>query len=379
MSLGRFTVEQTSANDLARAARFQTAHGELLTPAFMPVGTVGTVKAMDPEEIREMDYRIILGNAFHLEMRPGSDLVARMGGLHSFMGWDGAILTDSGGYQVFSLSSLRKISEDGVEFRSPIDGALHFFSPERSIEIQRNLGSDIVMAFDECIPYPSDRPYTQKSTELTLRWLERCRRAPLEPHQMLFGIVQGGSYEELRQLSARETAAMDLPGHAVGGLSVGEPKEQMLAMLEAAVSELPRTKPVYAMGIGTPEDFVEFVGRGVDLFDCVQPTRHARNGQLFTRRGLLNVRNARHREEAAPPDELCPCPLCRRFSMAYIRHLFVAKEILAMRLMTRHNLQYFRDFMGECRQSILQGRWDEFRRNWRERWFAGDEQQEEKD
>lgn len=374
---GQFILENTSPTDRARAARFQTAHAELLTPAFMPVGTQATVKAIDPSELQEMDYRIILGNAFHLEMRPGSELIARLGGLHPFMGWDGAILTDSGGYQVFSLSSLRKISEKGVEFRSPIDGSPHFFSPERSIEIQRNLGSDIVMAFDECIPYPSDRPYTLRSTEMTLHWLDRCRQVPLSDGQMLFGIVQGGSYGELRRFSARETAGRDLPGYAVGGLSVGEPKEQMLDMLDEAVSQLPIHKPVYAMGIGTPEDFVEFVGRGVDLFDCVQPTRHARNGQLFTRRGLLNVRNSRHRESQAPPDEACSCPLCQRFSMAYIRHLFVAKEILAMQLMTRHNLQYFRDFMGACRQAILDGQWSDFRRNWREQWCAAEEQSDD--
>ncbi len=371
-SLGQFTVERYCATDRARAARFQTAHAELLTPVFMPVGTVGAVKAMDPAEVSAIGYRIILGNAFHLQMRPGSELIARFGGLHKFMGWEGAILTDSGGYQVFSLSSLRKISEDGVEFRSPIDGALHFFSPERSIEIQRNLGSDIVMAFDECIPYPSDRPYTQKSTDLTLRWLERCQKAPLQPHQMLFGIVQGGSFAELRRFSAQQTASIELPGYAVGGLSVGEPKPEMLGMLEEAVGQLPLEKPVYAMGIGTPEDFVEFVSRGVDLFDCVQPTRHARNGQLFTRRGILNVRNARHRDSEMPPDEQCSCSLCRRFSMAYIRHLFVAKEIVAMRLLTQHNLQYFYDFMKGCRESILQGQWESFRRNWRENWLAGE-------
>jgi len=370
--LGQFTVERYCATDRARAARFQTAHAELLTPVFMPVGTVGAVKAMDPAEVSAIGYRIILGNAFHLQMRPGSELIARFGGLHKFMGWEGAILTDSGGYQVFSLSSLRKISEDGVEFRSPIDGALHFFSPERSIEIQRNLGSDIVMAFDECIPYPSDRPYTQKSTDLTLRWLERCQKAPLQPHQMLFGIVQGGSFAELRRFSAQQTASIELPGYAVGGLSVGEPKPEMLGMLEEAVGQLPLEKPVYAMGIGTPEDFVEFVSRGVDLFDCVQPTRHARNGQLFTRRGILNVRNARHRDSEMPPDEQCSCSLCRRFSMAYIRHLFVAKEIVAIRLLTQHNLQYFYDFMKGCRESILQGQWESFRRNWRENWLAGE-------
>ncbi|OPZ01134.1 MAG: Queuine tRNA-ribosyltransferase [candidate division BRC1 bacterium ADurb.BinA364] len=304
---------------------------------------------------------MILGNTFHLEMRPGSELIRRLGALRRFMGWDGAILTDSGGFQVFSLDSLRKIAEEGVEFRSPIDGAAHFFTPERATAIQRDLGSDIVMAFDECIPYPADRDYALRSTERTLRWLERCAAEPLGEGQLLFGIVQGGMHADLRCFSAERTAALGLPGHAVGGLSVGEPKPVMLEMLESAVGALPADKPVYAMGVGTIEDFVHFIDRGVDMFDCVQPTRHARNGQLFTRRGVLAVKNARFREDPDPPDPQCPCPLCRRFSMAYIRHLFVAKEILAMRLMTWHNLQYFHDFMRDCREALRQGRWESFR------------------
>ena len=343
----------------------------------MPVGTAGAVKAMDPGELQSIGYRLILANAFHLEMRPGAALIRRLGGLRGFMGWPGAILTDSGGFQVFSLSALRDISEEGVRFRSPVDGAAHFFSPERAIAIQRDLGSDIVMAFDECVPHPAERDYVKRSTERTLRWLERCKSEPLGEGQLLFGIVQGGVHGDLRRWSAEATAALDLPGYAIGGLCVGEPKPQTLAMLEAAAEALPAERPLYAMGIGAPEDFVECVERGIDLFDCVQPTRHARNGQLFTRRGVLAVRNARHRESDEPPDPRCSCPLCRRFSLAYVRHLYRAREILAMRLMTWHNLQYFHDFVAECRGAILEGRWESFRRSWREEWAAGEETEDE--
>jgi len=367
---GDFTIEAKDDSGPARSARLATAHGEILTPAFMPVGTAGTVKAIDPEELQAVGFRVILGNAFHLEMRPGSALIESLGGLHKFMQWPGAILTDSGGYQVFSLSSLRKISEDGVKFQSPINGAAHFFTPESATAIQRRLGSDIVMAFDECIPYPSDRDYTKDSTERTIRWLKRCMTEPLNEGQLLFGIVQGGSYEDLRRFSAEETAALDLPGHAIGGLSVGEPKPEMLAMLESAIDALPEDKPVYAMGVGTPGDFAEFIHRGIDMFDCVQPTRHARNGQLFTRRGTLVVKNAQYRDSQEPPDENCSCALCRRFTMAYLRHLYTSKEILAMRLMTLHNLTYFHDFTTACRDAIAQGAWDKFYKTWREDWHG---------
>jgi queuine tRNA-ribosyltransferase len=366
--VGTFCVEAEAETGRARTGLLSTAHAVVRTPAFMPVGTKGAVKAMAPEELSSIGFRMLLANAFHLEMRPGSEVIGRLGGLRRFMGWDGAVLTDSGGYQVYSLSSTRKIAEEGVEFRSPIDGSLHLFSPERATAIQRVLGSDIVMAFDECIPWPCERDYAKRSTERTLRWLERCRREPLEAGQLLFGIVQGGPFADLRRFSAEATAEADLPGYAVGGLSVGEPKPRMLEMLDAAVEALPRSRPVYAMGVGTPEDFVECIDRGVDLFDCVQPTRHARNGQLFTRGGMVNVRNASYREEAGPPDACCACPLCRRFSLAYIRHLYVSKEILAMRLMTRHNLQFFHDFMEACQEALAQGRWEGFRRSWPEQW-----------
>lgn len=346
----------------ARAGIIHTPHGSFPTPIFMPVGTQASVKGVSPDELRDLGAGIILSNTYHLFLRPGMDLIREAGGLHKFMHWDRAILTDSGGFQVFSLGDLRKITEEGVTFRSHIDGSKKFLSPEVSMEVQMALGSDIVMAFDECVPYPADYDYAKKSTERTIRWLKRCKEAMTPPNQGLFGIVQGGMYKELREWSARETTAMDLPGYAVGGLSVGEPKELMYEMLEYSTSLLPQDKPRYLMGVGTPDCLVEGVQRGIDMFDCVYPTRVARNGMAMTWTGRLVMKNAQFTHDHHVLEEGCGCYACRNgYTRAYIRHLVRANEIFGLRLLSLHNLYFLQDFMRRMRQAILDDRFTEFR------------------
>lgn len=346
----------------ARAGIIYTPHGSFPTPIFMPVGTQASVKGVSPDELRDLGAGIILSNTYHLFLRPGMDLIREAGGLHKFMHWDRAILTDSGGFQVFSLGDLRKITEEGVTFRSHIDGSKKFLSPEVSMEVQMALGSDIVMAFDECVPYPADYDYAKKSTERTIRWLKRCKEAMTAPNQGLFGIVQGGMYKELREWSARETTAMDLPGYAVGGLSVGEPKELMYEMLEYSTSLLPQDKPRYLMGVGTPDCLVEGVQRGIDMFDCVYPTRVARNGMAMTWTGRLVMKNAQFTHDHHVLEEGCGCYACRNgYTRAYIRHLVRANEIFGLRLLSLHNLYFLQEFMRRMRQAILDDRFTEFR------------------
>jgi queuine tRNA-ribosyltransferase len=328
---------------------------------FMPVGTQGTVKAIAPEELKEMGAQIILSNTYHLYLRPGASLVKEAGGLHKFMNWDGGILTDSGGFQVFSLGPLRKISEDGALFRSHIDGSKHFLSPETATQIQMDLGADIIMAFDECIPYPADYEYAKRSTERTSRWAERCQKAHQRDDQALFAIVQGGMYKDLRQKSAEDLVALNFPGYGIGGLSVGEPKELMYEMLEHTVPFLPTGKPRYLMGVGTPDCLVEAVGRGIDMFDCVFPTRVARNGTAMTAKGRLVVKNAAYARDFAPLEEGCGCYTCRNYSRAYIRHLLKAEEIFGLRLVTIHNLYFLLNFSRKMRQAILEDRFLAFR------------------
>ena len=346
----------------ARAGIIHTPHGSFPTPIFMPVGTQASVKGVSPDELHDLGAGIILSNTYHLFLRPGMDLIREAGGLHKFMHWDGAILTDSGGFQVFSLGDLRKITEEGVTFRSHIDGSKKFLSPEVSMEVQMALGSDIVMAFDECVPYPADYNYAKQSTERTIRWLQRCKEAMTAPNQGLFGIVQGGMYKELREWSARETTAMDLPGYAVGGLSVGEPKELMYEMLEYSTSLLPQDKPRYLMGVGTPDCLVEGVQRGIDMFDCVYPTRVARNGMAMTWTGRLVMKNAQFTHDHTVLEEGCGCYACRNgYTRAYIRHLVRANEIFGLRLLSLHNLYFLQEFMRRMRQAILDDRFTEFR------------------
>lgn len=346
----------------ARAGIIHTPHGSFPTPIFMPVGTQASVKGVSPDELKDLGAGIILSNTYHLFLRPGMDLIREAGGLHKFMHWDRAILTDSGGFQVFSLGDLRKITEEGVTFRSHIDGSKKFLSPEVSMEAQMAFGSDIVMAFDECVPYPADFDYAKKSTERTIRWLERCKKTMTAPNQGLFGIVQGGMHKELREWSARETVAMDLPGYAVGGLSVGEPKELMYEMLDYSTSLLPENKPRYLMGVGTPDHLVEGVARGIDMFDCVYPTRVARNGMAMTWSGRLVMKNAQFTHDHHVLEEGCGCYACRNgYTRAYIRHLVRAGEIFGLRLLSLHNLYFLQEFMRRMRQAIIEDRFGSFR------------------
>lgn len=346
----------------ARAGRIHTPHGSFDTPIFMPVGTQASVKTLAPEELKEMGAGIILSNNYHLFLRPGFKLVKEAGGLHKFMNWDRAILTDSGGFQVFSLGDLRKISEEGVTFRSHIDGSKKFLSPEIATQSQMDLGADIIMAFDECVPYPADFKYTRESMELTLRWAQRCKNTMTNPNQGLFGIVQGGMYKDLRIECANRLVDMDFPGYAVGGLSVGEPKELMYEMLDITLEHLPQNKARYLMGVGTPDCLVEGVMRGIDMFDCVYPTRVARNGTAMTWNGRLVIKNAQYEHDFHPIDEHCNCYTCRNYSRAYIRHLVRVNEIFGLRLLTIHNLHFLIDFMRQMRQSIMEDRFPEFYR-----------------
>ncbi len=360
--------KDTSGLSHARRGRLKLNHGTIETPIFMPVGTYGSVKAMDPNELKEVGSQIILGNTFHLWLRPGTQVLDKFGGLHGFMGWDKPILTDSGGFQVFSLGAMRKITEEGVKFASPIDGSRQFLSPEISMQIQRSLNSDIVMQFDECTPYEIDgRPATSeeaaKSMRMSLRWAQRSMNEfnKGENPNALFGIVQGGMYERLRDESLAGLEEIDFPGLAIGGLSVGEPKEDMMRILEHVGPRLPENKPHYLMGVGTPEDLVAGVANGVDMFDCVMPTRNARNGWLFTRFGDLKIKNARYKDDQAPLDASCTCYCCKNFSRAYLHHLHRSKEILGARLNTIHNLHYYLNLMQEIRDAIDADRFHEFR------------------
>jgi len=349
----KFEVLKQSTNTSARLGFIETPHNSFKTPVFMPVGTQATVKTMTPEELEQIGAKIILSNTYHLYLRPGHELVKEAGGLHKFMNWGGSILTDSGGFQVFSLGDLREIKEEGVTFRSHIDGSLHFIGPETSIEIQNALGSDIIMAFDECIPYPATYDYVLDSVERTTRWAERCLKAHRNPDkQTLFGIVQGGMYKDLRRKSARDITSLGFNGYAIGGLSVGEPKELMYEILEYTVPFLPYDKPRYLMGVGTPEDLFEGVIRGVDMFDCVLPTRIARNGAVFTNNGRLVVRNAAYAKDFRPLDPHCDCYTCNNYSRAYIRHLINAKEVLGIRLTTIHNLYFLINLMKRIQEAI---------------------------
>ncbi len=351
----------------ARLGRVHTPHGVIDTPAFMPVGTQATVKTMSPEELKAMDAHIILGNTYHLFLRPGHDIVREAGGLHRFMNWDRPILTDSGGFQVFSLAENRKIMEEGVEFRSHLNGDKLFISPEKSIEIQNALGADIIMAFDECPPYPADYDYCKQSLERTTRWAERCISAHARPHdQGLFGIVQGGMYADLRRQSAEQLTSMDFPGYAIGGLSVGEPKSIMYEVLENTVPLLPKHKPRYLMGVGSPDALLDGAIRGIDMFDCVLPTRIARNGTVMTSSGRVVVKNAKYMRDYGPLDEACSCYTCQHYSRAYIRHLLKADEMFGLRLTTIHNLHFLLQLMREIRQAIREDRLG----NYREQFFA---------
>lgn len=366
----------------ARCGRLQTAHGVVETPVFMPVGTQATVKCLSPDELRQLGAQIILSNTYHLVIRPGTELIQQAGGLHQFMGWDGAILTDSGGYQVFSLAKLRKITEAGVEFQSHVDGATLFLGPKEAMAAQAALGSDIAMAFDECPHWPCDREYACASVERTLQWAACCREyavgqpSRLSPsngmatgetsvplRQLLFGIVQGSVYPDLRERCARELAAMEFDGYAIGGVSVGEPFTEMVKQVETTLPHLPADKPRYLMGVGTPPQLVELVARGVDMFDCVLPTRVARNGAVFTMTGCYAIKNAAHRAEFIPLEPGCECYACRRFSRAYLRHLFRTNEILGLRLLTLHNLHVYLELMRRVRAAIAGGRFEEFRRD----------------
>jgi queuine tRNA-ribosyltransferase len=349
----------------ARLGRLRTTSGEVITPAFLPVGTRGTVKAMAPWELERIGFDMILANAYHLYLRPGSDLVRTAGGLHAFMAWSRPILTDSGGFQVFSLSSTLKVEEEGVRFRSVYDGSEHLFTPEKVVEIQQDLGSDIAMILDHCVAYPATRENVEDSVRTTLAWAARSLRAHSSQDQALFGIVQGGAYPDMRARSAEETAGMDFPGFGIGGLSVGEPREVMVACLEAQVEVLPEGKPRHLLGIGDPEGLVEAVARGVDLFDCVLPTRMARNGVALTCQGKMNLRHARYRTDLRPLEEGCPCPACEGFTRAYLAHLHRANEILAHRLLTWHNLAFTQRLIIDCRAAIEAGRMVQLIQDWK--------------
>lgn len=361
MSAVYYELEKQCSYTGARAGKLHTPHGVFPTPMFMPVGTQATVKTLSPEELREMGAGVILSNTYHLFLRPGHDLVKEAGGLHKFMNWDRGILTDSGGFQVFSLGALRKIKEEGVEFRSHIDGSKKFISPEIAIEIQEALGSDIAMVFDECVPYPADYNYAKDSTLRTTRWAKRCQQAQTRADQAQFAIVQGGMYKDLRQKSAEDLVDLDFPGYAIGGLSVGEPKPMMYEILEATTKFLPKNKARYLMGVGTPDCLVEGVSLGVDMFDCVFPTRVARNGTAMTKYGKLVVKNSEFSRDFQPIDSECGCYTCRNFSRAYIRHLFKAEEIFALRLLSIHNLYFLIDFAKRMRQAILDDQFPQFR------------------
>ena len=364
MSGFRYVLLQSDSGSLARRGRIYTQRGEIDTPAFMPVGTLGTVKGMLPEALKEIGAQIILANTYHLYLRPGHKLIQQLGGLHKFMHWDRPILTDSGGFQVFSLGDLRKITEEGAAFQSHLDGSKHTLTPELSVEIQLALGSDIVMVFDECIPHPAERTYVVDSTNRSTRWAQRCREVlPEGSASALFGIVQGGMELDLRKQSAEQLREIGFEGYALGGLSVGEETSLMYDMMEYSLPLLPVDRPRYVMGVGTPENLLEGVARGCDMFDCVMPTRNARNGVLFTSFGKISIKQAQYRDDEQPLDPDCQCYVCRNYSRAYLRHLYTNKEILAAVLNTHHNLYYYQQLMAGIRQTLENGRFTEFRRD----------------
>jgi queuine tRNA-ribosyltransferase len=346
----------------ARRGRVTTAHGFVNTPAFIPVGTQGSVKAVSPRELCELNAQIILANAYHLFVRPGVDVIRHFGGLHRFMNWNGPILTDSGGYQIFSLAKLRKITEEGVYFQNHIDGTLAVITPEIAMEIQTKLGSDIAMALDECVPYPCDYDYAARSAEMTVRWAKRSKTKSEIERQVVFGIVQGATFDDLRKSSAQAIVDLDFDGYAIGGVSVGEPEEEMMRAVESAEPFFPGDKPRYAMGLGTPPQLLEMIARGMDMFDCVLPTRLARNGTAFTSTGTLNLKNAEFALDKSPIEENCECPTCREFARGYVRHLIKAEEILGLRLITLHNLHFYLDLMSRARAAIEKGTFNEFRK-----------------
>jgi queuine tRNA-ribosyltransferase len=372
-----FKVEKRDRSSSARAGKLKLAHGVVETPIFMPVGTQGTVKTLSPDELEQIGAQIILSNTYHLYLRPGQELIHQAGGLHKFMNWRHPILTDSGGYQVFSLADLNKVKIEGVRFQSHLDGSYHFFSPERVIEIQRHLGSDIMMVLDECTTYPCTMDQAIQSNKITLNWAERSLNAflnsqPFYGHeQTLFAIVQGSTYEEVRRQSATALVAMDFPGYAIGGLSVGEPKDAMFEMTKICTEILPENKPRYLMGVGKPEDLVESIGLGVDMFDCVMPTRNGRKGMVFTRNGPVIVKNATYKDDFSPIDAECNCYTCRNFTRAYLRHLFKAEEILGMRLARLHNLFFYLEIMQEARKAILADQYSIWKKEFLERYFRG--------
>ncbi|EFI42243.1 tRNA guanosine(34) transglycosylase Tgt [Peptoniphilus sp. oral taxon 386] len=357
-----FELIKESKECKARLGKIKTTHGEIETPIFMPVGTRATVKTMTPEELKELEAQIILSNTYHLYLKPGMEIIEKAGGLHKFMNWDKPILTDSGGFQVFSLSNNRKISEEGVEFRSHIDGSKKFLSPEISVDIQNTLGSDIMMCFDECAPYPSSYEYILNSMNRTTRWARRCKDHHKNvDNQALFGIIQGGMYKDLREISAKDLVALDFPGYAVGGLSVGEPLELMNEILDFTTDFMPKNKPRYLMGVGSPDYLFEAVERGIDMADCVLPTRIARNGTVITSKGKLVIKNAKYKDDFTPIDDECDCYTCKNYSRAYIRHLFNVDEILALRLATIHNLHFLINLMKKIRESIKNDTFMEFK------------------
>lgn len=367
-----FTFDLHQRDGDARLSTFHTPHGPIPMPAFAPVGTLANVKTLEPRDLSELGATLVLSNTYHLYLRPGHELVARLGGLHQFMGWHGPMLTDSGGYQVFSLAHRRKLDDDGVTFRSHIDGSMHRFTPERVMEIEQALGADIAMVLDEC-PDPLDRAYNEAALERTHRWAVRCKEAHSRPDQALFGIVQGGIFAELRQQSAEFLGQLDFPGYAVGGLAVGETKEQMYQTLDETCPHLPVDKPRYLMGVGAPEDIVEAVARGIDFFDCVLPTRVARNGAVLTPQGRLNLRNAENAEDVRPIQEDCTCYTCRTFTRAYLRHLFKAKEITGLRLATIHNVHFMMQLMAQIRAAIADGVFADYRAAFWENYTLSDQ------
>lgn len=361
----RYTVDSRDPNCAARTGRLSLPHGDVETPIFMPVGTQATVKALSQEDLRDIGAQIILGNAYHLYLRPGTETLEMAGGIHGFMNWDRPVLTDSGGFQVFSLSALNKITPEGVHFQSHLDGSRHFFTPEKAIDNQISIGADIMMCFDDCTAFPVTREKAEKSMRMTHAWAVQCKARWEErgaSQQALFGIVQGSVFEDLRRESAQGLVTLDFPGYAIGGVSVGESKEEMIQAVEWAAPHLPEEKPRYLMGVGPPEDILNAIERGVDMFDCVMPTRNARNGSLFTSTGKLNIKNARYARDFSPPDEACGCMVCRTYTRAYLHHLYRAKEILSLRLNTLHNLSFMLQLADSARKAIRDGRFLEFKR-----------------
>ena len=357
----QYQVQQSDRHSKGRTGLLTTGHAEIKTPAFMPVGSLGPVKGLEPEDLQSLGFRLILNNAYHLYLRPGHKIVADMGGLHAFTGWPGAILTDSGGFQIFSLAKLCEVTDEGVTFQSHIDGSTHFITPEKAIEIEEALGADIIMVLDQCKALPAGREIIRESVRRTQLWAERCQASRRRTDQALFGIVQGGLEADLRVASARELVRLGFDGYAIGGLSVGEDKSDMYAMLDVTVPELPESKPRYLMGVGHPEDLLEGVARGIDLFDCVVPSRHGRTGSLFTTTGRVVIKQAQYAEDERPIDPDCACPVCRRYSRAYLHHLFMVKEMLGARLNTIHNLWYFSELMRRIREALVEGTFPEFR------------------